>query len=382
MTALPVTCNVRRHRERFGWSQARLAAQAGVTRQALIAIEGCKRVPSTALALALSRALRCSVEELFALSPGPLTDVALASARLRPADDCESGTQSSGVQRALVGKVEGRWVAHSLDGHSRAAHGLFEPNQAEAGSGTVQPLRPLAELEHNVLVAGCAPLLGILAERSVEWRADSRAVWLPANSRQALSMLAAGAVHIAGVHLEGAGGSSHAEVVRQRFVGRNMTIVHLTRWRQGVLIAPGNPCGVNQVSDLLRPGLRLTQREPGAGASVLLERLLKRAGVSGKSLAFEGPMVSKHTSVAQFVRAGVVDAGVAIESAALTEGLDFIPLSEERFDLVMHSHTAALPHVARVLNCLSAAAFRQEVSHLPGYDSTCAGESAQVEVQA
>ena len=79
------------------------------------------------------------------------------------------------------------------------------------------------------------------------------------------------------------------------------------------------------------------------------------------------------------VRSGAADAGIAIESAALAEGLDFIPLVSERFDLVVPADIAAKEPVSRLIETLDDPAFRAEVEHLPGYDSSMSGHTTTVE---
>jgi molybdate-binding protein len=162
--------------------------------------------------------------------------------------------------------------------------------------------------------------------------------------------------------------------VRERFGGRRMLVVNLTRWRQGLLVAAGNPLGVREVGDLARLDGRFARREEGAGASTLLKA---RADAAGLALP-DGPLARSHGEVAQLVRWRVADAGMAIEAAALAAGLSFVPLTEERFDLVMPEAVAAQPPVSRLLDALAARAFRAEARALPGYDASLMGQTTRV----
>ena len=90
-------------------------------------------------------------------------------------------------------------------------------------------------------------------------------------------------------------------------------------------------------------------------------------------------MASGHEEVAWLVRRRSADAGVAIEGAALAEGLDFVPIAEERFDLVVPAELAAAPPVSRLLQVLDDPGFRAEVAVLPGYDVSLIGQVATVE---
>jgi len=359
---------LKRQREEAGLSQLALAERVGVSRQALIAIEAGRAVPSTSLSLQLARALGCGVDDLFKLAPVDGLDVRLAPEAAHE----RHGRNSPESARVAIGQVEGRWVAHPLPhGAPSAADGILQERR-RGSTGIAQPLVEVAHLERNVLVAGCAPLLGNLAQRVGLRYRDARVTWLPANSERALELLAAGLVHVAGLHLrDERAGLDNLSAVRKRFPGRRMLVVNLTRWRQGLVVAPCNPLAIREVGDLLRPGLRFVRREEGAGASRLVQRLLSDTGAKPP----DGPLVSGHEHVAQLVRYGAADVGVAIESVAVAADLGFVPLAEERFDLVMPAESAELAPVSRLIDALSDLAFRSEAERLPGYDGSVCGQA-------
>jgi putative molybdopterin biosynthesis protein len=352
--------DLRRLRAAAGVSQSELAGSVGVSRQALIAIENGRQVPSTALALQLARALGCAVEDLFTLRSRHAIPATLAPGAL-------------GAGRVSMGRVDGVWAAHALPSEALPADGLV------TGTAEIEVLVDPRRLSRNVLVAGCAPLIGVAAGRLGQRYRDARASWIPASSGRALAMLEEGLVHMAGLHLvdvDAPGG--HVPLVRARFPERSHTVVGLTRWRQGIVTAPGNPLGIDSADDLLRPEVRFARRERGAGAQQLLERIL---AVSPDETGpwTRGPLAAGHAEVGRLVRWGVVDAGIAIESVALSEGLHFVPLAEERFDLVVPSARLELPHVARLVELLGQRAFRDEAARVPGYDVSAAGHAQTVE---
>ncbi len=348
---------LRRRREQAGVAQQVLAERVGVSRQALTAIEAGRQVPSTSLALSLARALECRVEDLFVLAPAGALEVELALADAPPGG------------RVILGRVGGRWVGHLAREAPIGADGVL------VAAGAVEPLDEPRALERNVLVAGCAPLIGTLAGAVARRHRDARARWLHANSEEALELLERDQVHVAGLHLAaGRSREDAAALVRERFPGRRMLVVNLTCWRQGLVVAAGNPLGLREAGDLVRGEVRLARREPGAGAAKLLERLVR-----GKKRALRpGPLARSHEEVALLVRSGAADAGVAIESSALASGLGFVPMSEERFDLVMREEALREEPVARLLDALEDAAFRAEARALPGYDTSLTGQTTRV----
>lgn len=351
-------------RRAAGLSQSALAERLGVSRQALIAIEAGRQTPSTALALQMAQALDCTVEALFSLRDPSAVTALLA-------------TPAAG-RRVILGQVDGRWIAHPLqDEGLQAADGLLTSEAAASMEASVTPLQPLERLARTLLIAGCAPLLGLIADR-LRQRGDLMAHWVQANSGHALDLLAEGAVHLAGVHLtETHRAEGHVALVRSRFPGQAMSLIHLTRWRQGLMMAPDNPLGIQAADDLVRPDITLAWREAGAGANRLLTRALAEAGAADHARP-GGPEVRDHSAVARLVQWGVADAGVAIEGSACSAGLTFVPLAEERFDLVLPTARLTDPGVARLLDLLTHRGFRSEVAHLPGYDVSQAGDAIEV----
>lgn len=369
MTEPPLHNRLREHRERHGLSQQALGELAGVTRQAILSIEGGKQVPSTSLALRLARALRRDVEDLFALGARESLD-----ARVAPRQGVEGCAVGA---RVALAEVEDAWVAHALPADaSIAADGIVSAIADDRA--LVEPLVDPARLRLGVIVTGCAPLLGLLADRVGERYSDVRATWLPAGSGRSLELLADRFAHIAGLHATSTdAGDDNLAVVRRRFPDRRVLVVNLTRWRQGFVLPPGNPRQIRSTLDLLRPDLRVALREPGAGAHDLLHRLLSTEGAHDARL--EGPLATGHVEVAHLVRCGAADVGIAIESVALTAGLSFVPLSEERFDLVVPAELADGAPVARLIDVLDDREFRAEVDHLPGYDTEMSGHVTTLE---
>ena len=146
--------------------------------------------------------------------------------------------------------------------------------------------------------------------------------------------------------------------------GRLITVAHR---RQGILTAPGNPHGIASLADLGRPGLRIVNRQPGSGTRMLLDAGLARAGVEPAGLAGYETEVSTHEEVAMCVFRGKADAGAACEWAAAQAGLGFVPLCEERFDLIV-PRGGAKGAAEGLVQALRAPAFRRRGASWPGYD--------------
>ena len=371
MAPQPLTNTVRLHRQARGLSQQALAELVGISRQGIIAIEAGRQVPSTVLSLKIARTLQCQIEQLF-----QLTDPHQIEARWAPAEG-RLAIPHIGT-RVYLGWIHETWVAHPLPAKdTRSADGVIV-SLAESGSIIIEPFHPIEWLQNSVLVAGCAPILSVLAQRFPLFHTKGRLTWLSTSSQRALDLLQQGCVHVAGIHLLDADFAyANQETVQQRFPDQRMQMVHLTRWRQGWLLPQGNPKGFLSKEDLLRPGLRIAHRPKGAGAQKLIQAQIQSMGANIEDLS--GPMAIGHTDVARLIEVGAADVGLAIESEALSSGLEFIPLTEERFDLITTESLAQNHHTNQVLESVGDRQFRRELLHIPGYDSALTGQAHRID---
>ena len=146
--------------------------------------------------------------------------------------------------------------------------------------------------------------------------------------------------------------------------GRVVTVAHR---RQGILTAPRNPLGLRSVADLARrPGLRIVNRQPGSGTRLLLDAELRRAGAEPESLPGYKIEVSTHEEAALRVVRGEADAAIACEWAGRQAGLGFVPLREERFDLIVPREAGR--RAGSLVEALRSPSFRRRGAAWPGYD--------------
>ena len=112
-------------------------------------------------------------------------------------------------------------------------------------------------------------------------------------------------------------------------------VIAFARREQGILAAPGNPLDLSDIASVARAGARMAQRPLGAGAQLLLLTLLARAGLAAHDLSLLKPVCPTGNDIAQAVRSGRADCGIATRSVALAAALEFLPLTWENFDLVL-----------------------------------------------
>jgi molybdate-binding protein/DNA-binding XRE family transcriptional regulator len=362
-------CDVRDRRLRAGLQQQELAQQVGISRQSLSSVEAGETVPSTTVALALARALDCRVEDLFEL-PDARLRVAFAPALGAPLPPVEPGG------RLRVGLVRDRWIAHRLDGDapSVAATPADALVAGRRSGAAVVPLRDVGALRANLLVAGCDPAIGLLAGHLADSAGRVRLHWIEAASGAALDALAFGMVHVAGLHLyDPASGQHNLPAVHARLGDRPVVLVTLATWEQGLVVRPASARRIRRLEHVAARGVRVVLREAGAGARVLLERLLGEARIPIARLTVVDTAYSHH-AVAHTLAAGTADVGVATAAAAAAYGLTFIPLAEDRFDLVMPAEVLRSASGARMVDTLSTGRFRRDIGALRGYGTAETGK--------
>ena len=384
----PDGARLRLARQARGLSQQQLAGVAGVTRQAVSAVESGHSDPSLRVALGLARALGMTVEELF--GPGDLGDPVLA----RPV--APAGGPASRVALATVGDT---FVALPLHADTAArlgfspAGGLVARSSSAPADGSsgrrepwhLVPVRPIGPPRPTVVVAGCDPALPLLETPLALLDPPLAFAWWPCGSGEALRLAAAGLVHAAGVHRTGpdgpddptgpAGspaGSADADAAAE--IPGGAEVVGFASWREGLVVRPGTR--VRGLDDVARQGLRLVNREPGAQARALLDRERLRFRLDPAELPGYDSRAAGHLQVAAAIVGGLADAGVSSEPAALAYGLDFVPLAAERFDLVLPAKHAASREVQGLLRVLTSPWLLAQLASLPGYGASRCGERA------
>ena len=366
---------LKRLRVEAGSSQQALADLAGISRQAYSAVESGAANPSTEVALRLARALKTNVDYLFSLpdaAPGEMLAELIGVPELD-----EITPLPSRVQLITVGH---RILARPLLGSAATRHALVHASGVTVGRPgnhnqvAVQPFDTQETDMTTLGLMGCDPA-GAYLEPGLQ-RQGVQLVWSEEGSYQALLGLARGEGHVAGCHLrdEETGRFNHSWV--QRVVPFSCTLIAFAAWQQGLIVAPNNPIGVYSVDDLARPDVKFINRPSGSGSRSLLDRLLQRARISPAEVVGYDSEAGGHLAVASAVASGLADAGVGVEAAATALGLGFVPLEEERYDLVIPNHFLNHPGVQALLELLRQPGLHRRVETLGGYDVSAMGRPA------
>ncbi len=189
-----------------------------------------------------------------------------------------------------------------------------------------------------------------------------------------LIALARGEAHVAGCHLlDEDSGEYNVPFVRRVLAGVPTQLVTLVGRTQGLLVAKGNPKRILELKDVAREDVTLVNRQRGSGTRVLMDYLLRKLGLDPRCLKGYEAEVDTHTAVAAAVASGQADVGLGILAAAKALDLDFVPLREERYDLVVPEAVRDQPEVKALLAALRSTEFKDSVKQLGGYDTSQTG---------
>jgi putative molybdopterin biosynthesis protein len=153
-----------------------------------------------------------------------------------------------------------------------------------------------------------------------------------------------------------------------------MVLVTLAHRQQGLLVAPGNPKQIRGLEDLGREDVTLVNRNRGSGTRLWLDTQLEQLGILPERMRGYNQEARTHTAVAQAIQHGRADAGLGLYAAARLAKLEFIPIFQERYDLVLPEEQYRVSDIQNMLNYLQSRQFRSLVDSLGGYDTGHTGE--------
>jgi putative molybdopterin biosynthesis protein len=281
--------------------------------------------------------------------------------------------------RVTVAEIDGRLLATPLSRGAGVitslvrADGLahiprFSEGVDRGGALTVILYRSVDEIRQTALITGSHdPMLDLLAGQLAAHHPGSRLTSASVGSLGGLVALGRGETHLAGMHLlDEASGEYNLPFLERQLKTVPVQVVTFAHREQGLVVPAGNPAGVRGLEDL--PRLRYINRQRGAGTRVLLDYLLKQRDIDPQQVDGYAQEAYTHLAVAGAVASGAADCGLAVRSAAIALGLDFIAIGWERYDLVIPRKHLAHPVVGQLIDVVQSEDFRAVLGKQPGYD--------------
>lgn len=238
-----------------------------------------------------------------------------------------------------------------------------------------EPLRtpPPTPQREQIVICGQDVILDVLSNYITQ--AGFECLRSYVGSYDALTALYKGEVQVASAHLwDGDSGEYNVPYVKRLLPGVPAVIVRLTSRTQGLYVRKGNPKGLNGWTDIAKPDVVLANREKGAGSRVLLDEHLRISGIDPVRIAGYENEIRSHIAVASAVARGRADVAVGSEKIARqVEGIDFIPLQTERYDLVVRKADFESRPIQAMMAILESGLMKDEFAGLGGYDTSDMG---------
>lgn len=290
--------------------------------------------------------------------------------------------------RMVAGRVGDRLLAAPL---SRGAGVITSLVRADGiailprGTQGLEPGAPIKvrlyrsphELEQTIFAIGSHDMtLDLVAQFLAE--RQRRLVSANVGSQGGLVALRRGEAHLAGSHLlDPDTGEYNLPYLKQYLPDTSVEVVTWVGREQGILTRRGNPKGIHGLEDLVRPDVRFINRQLGAGTRILLDYHLGKLGIQSAMVNGYDQEEYTHLAVAAAVASGRADCGLAITASAQALDLDFIPLFQERYDLIIPCEYLQGDLLSPLFDLMSDQRFRQAVAALPGYDLSQMGHIVQ-----
>ncbi len=294
-------------------------------------------------------------------------------------------------RRGIVGSIGGKYVvtpvkkgAGSISTLTRAnciihipAHseGLEEGEMIQA-----ELLRPEEEVLNTLICTGSHDLiLDLIKDMLMRMSPHFNMASTHVGSMGGIMAVKKGLAHMAGTHLfDPETGLYNTPYIHRYMKDMPVRLITLAYRQQGLIIQKGNPRGIGAIEDLAGKDITFVNRQSGSGTRVLLDYSLAKAGIRAEQVRGYRSEEYTHMAVAVAVLSGKADAGLGILAAARALDLDFIPVVEERYDLLMSEESWNHPAIQAMMEIISTKGFKEKVRGMGGYSTRDTGKGVHL----
>lgn len=275
------------------------------------------------------------------------------------------------AKRIPATRVTGKWVfPRKL---------IDEWIEANARRSMEQARGKRARIEGALLAAGSNdPILDIL--QTYLRKANPEFYIFSANtgSTEGLKALNNGYTDIAWSHLwDPRSGEYNLPFLSSLLPKIEPVVVNLFYRELGFIVAPENPLRIRTFEDLGKRKIRFINRQKGAGTRVFLDHHLKKLGIPSSAIQGYENEVYTHFEVGLAILAKEADVGMGTAAISSLLGLSFIPITQERFDMISSKDTFFERGAQLLINIIQSGEFRRRVDRLGSYDFRNSGKIIQ-----
>jgi putative molybdopterin biosynthesis protein len=256
------------------------------------------------------------------------------------------------------------------------ADGLLTVPSGSEGIGAgekvqIELLRPQTEVDATLVCTGSHDnILDLLANHLHKQRPIVRISSAHVGSMGGIMAIKRGEAHLAGSHLlDEETGEYNISFIKRFLKNVPLQLINLCYRQQGLIVAKGNPKKIHSFKDIAKEKYIFINRQNGAGTRLLTDKVLLDQGIDSSEIVGYDHEEYTHMSVAAAVANGSVDTGLGILAAANALGLDFVPIAEERYDLIVPRQHLYDSKVSTVIDLIRTnKAFHEAILALGGYD--------------
>lgn len=243
------------------------------------------------------------------------------------------------------------------------------PNEEVKEEEALSNLKKL-DNPNDIIISGQDIILDVLAEKIKEKTYDIRVLRSNSGSYASLYDLYNNKISVCSAHLwDGDTNDYNTAYVRKMVPGVSCLLINLAYRNVGFYVAKGNPHKINTWKDLTNQNITIINREKGSGIRILLDEKLRVNNISKEQIKGYNIERQSHFAVARSIARGEGDVGIGNEKAAnQVDGIEFIPLQEERYDLVIRESDLKYPIFKLIINTIQSEEFKKEIDGLGGYD--------------
>lgn len=285
-------------------------------------------------------------------------------------------------RRMITGKIGNQYVsvpirkgAGAITTLTRANSILRIPLGSEGinknDTVNIEPLQSLSQLEKTIICTGSHDLcLDLLHNELKKTTPSYPLASTHVGSLGGIISIKDGTTHLAGSHLLAPEtGEYNIDAINRYIPGKEITVITLTHRQQGLMVPAGNPRNVTSIADLTAPDMTYVNRQAGSGTRVLLDYQLDKEGINDEAIGGYSNEEYTHMAVAVSVLSGKADAGLGILAAARALQLDFIPIAEERYDLIIPTEHLQTDKIKQLLSIIASKTFQKTVEEMGGYST-------------
>lgn len=282
--------------------------------------------------------------------------------------------------RMNIGYVNGQFVANPLTraagvtmSYVRADGLLIVPaniiGYEQGDLAEVELLRPLEEIKNAIVFCGSHDLtIDLLSSQLKRARTDMKIVSSHVGSMAGIMAIRKGEAHVAGIHLlDQSTKEYNVSYVKKLLAGQDVILYPFLKRKQGWILPKGNPLGIESAADLARVNANYVNRQKGAGTRILFDLLLEEASLTSEDITGYDREMFSHLAVAAEVNGDAYGAGLGIYPAAKAMDLDFVPVADEEYDLLMTRSFYESESGQLLISMIQSAAFKAQVEQIGGY---------------